>query len=415
MSDKLALCMVGCGGMGSRHLRGLASLARTGLSNIELVAVCDVREDNAKRAAAEAEELLGRRPAVHLSMAKAIADPAIQAFDIVTDASSHAAVVVPALQASKAVLCEKPLGLTVRSCRAMIDAAAANTVLATAENYRRDPPNRLVRAVLEAGLLGHVHLMNQFSVGGDDKIIITPWRHDKHRGAIGMDMGVHYADIIQYYLGPFESAAGDAFMAEPIRHRRAKPEMDTPAYRERLAEMPETVIPTGEDSVVANFRMQSGVLVQMAYVPSGPGERWWQRSLHGRLGSLSVPRDRTGGAPVLQRADGILRGREILRELPDFTLDEVTSRIFGDNAVEYTIPFNDADAGHIAIEMHDFARAVLEGGQPEIDGWGGLTAVAAVLAAFESGIAGRTITLSEILDGSVSAYQDEIDRAQGLL
>ena len=71
--------------------------------------------------------------------------------------------------------------------------------------------------------------------------------------------------------------------------------MDNAAYRERHAEMPDAIVPTGEDSVVAMFRMQSGVLVQLAYVPSGPGERWWQRSLHGRLGSISVPRDRTAG------------------------------------------------------------------------------------------------------------------------
>jgi predicted dehydrogenase len=191
--------------------------------------------------------------------------------------------------------------------------------------------------------------------------------------------------------------------------------MDNAAYRDRHAEMPESIIPTGEDSVVANFRMQSGVLVQLAYVPSGPGERWWQRSLHGRLGSISMPRDRTGGAAVLNRSGGVLRGREILRELPGFHLDDLTAAIFGDNGVDYDIPFNDADAGHIAIELHDFARAALSGGKPEIDGWGGLTAVAAVLAAYESGLAGRTVTMAEVLDGSVHAYQDDIDRAQGLL
>ena len=233
--------------------------------------------------------------------------------------------------------------------------------------------------MLEAGLLGHVHLMNQFSVGGDDRIIITPWRHFKDRGAIGMDMGVHYTDIIQYYLGPFESVEGHGFIAEPARRRRAQPVMDNATYRERHAEMPDSIVPTGEDSVVAMFRMQSGVLVQLAYVPSGPGERWWQRSLHGRLGSISVPRDRTGGALVLDRGDGVLRGREVLRELPDF------------------------------------ARAVLIGGMAEIDGYGGLTAVAAVLAAYESGLAGRSVTMAEVMDGRVSAYQDEIDRAQGLL
>ena len=132
--------------------------------------------------------------------------------------SSHVPVVVPALEARKPVLCEKPLGLTVRACQAMIDAAArTGTMLATAENYRRDPPNRLAKAVIDAGLLGHLHLMSQFSVGGDDRIIITPWRHMKDRGAIGMDMGVHYTDIIQYYLGEFDSVQGHGFIAEPVR------------------------------------------------------------------------------------------------------------------------------------------------------------------------------------------------------
>ena len=97
------------------------------MSNIDLVAVCEVREDNARRAAAEAEALLGRRPAIHLSMAAALADPAIAAFDVVTDVASHVAVVLPALAERKPVLCEKPLGLTVRACRAMVDAAAARS------------------------------------------------------------------------------------------------------------------------------------------------------------------------------------------------------------------------------------------------------------------------------------------------
>lgn len=274
MSERLALWLVGCGGMGSRHISGLASLQRTGLFNIDLVAVCDVRGDNAERAAGGAEALLGRRPKIHLNIVAAVADPGIAAFDVVTDVAMHVPVVLPALAASKPVLCEKPLGLTVRACRAMIDGAAATgTILATAENYRRDPPNRLVRAVIETALLGHLHQMSQFSVGGDNRIIITPWRHFKDRGAIGMDMGVHYTDIIQYYLGPFASASGHAFMAEPVHYRRPQPEMDNPTYIKRHAEMPESVVPTGEDSVVATFKMQSGVLVQLAYIPSGPGDR----------------------------------------------------------------------------------------------------------------------------------------------
>ncbi len=414
--DRLPICLVGCGGMGSRHVLGYAALAGTGASNIDLVAVCDIRVDHARRAADEAERLLGRRPRIHGSFAEAIADPAIAAFDVVTDVASHVPVVVPALEARKPVLCEKPLGLTVRACKAMIDAASrTDTILATAENYRRDPPNRLAKAVIDAGLLGHIHLMSQFSVGGDDRIIITPWRHLKDRGAIGMDMGVHYTDVVQYYLGEVESVHGHGFIAEPVRRRRDESDQKLAAYRDRLAEMPEAITPTGEDSVVATLRMKSGVLVQLSYVPSGPGLRWYQRSVHGRLGSLEIPRDRTGGAPVLRREGIELSGRAILAELPGFALDDITTRLFGENAVAYQIPFATADAGHIAIELHDFAAAVLGNRRPEIDGHGGLTAVAALLGVYESGRLGRAVTMDELLDGTVSGYQDELDRSMGLV
>ena len=398
---RLPICLVGCGGMGRRHLAGYAALAGTGISNIDVVGVCDLRAEVAEAAADEAERLLGRRPRVFTSATAAIEDASVAAFDVVTDVVGHAPVVVPALEARKPVLCEKPLGLTVRACKAMIDASRrTGTILATAENYRRDPPNRVAKAVVDSGMLGHLHLMVQLSVGGDDQVIITPWRHMKDRGAIGMDMGVHYTDIIQYYLGPFESMEGHGFIAEPVRRLR-----DTGA----------PIRPTGEDSVVGTFRMQSGVLAQLSYVPSGLGPRWYQRSLHGRLGSLDIPRDRTGGAPVLKTGNTTLKGRELLGELPGFELDEVTARLFGENSAEYDIPFPRADAGHIAIEVHDFAAAVLGNRPPEIDGDGGLTAVAALLGVYESGRLGRAVTMEEMLDGSVSSYQDELDHALGLL
>ncbi|MBB5786938.1 Gfo/Idh/MocA family protein [Jiangella mangrovi] len=414
-SDRVALCLVGCGGMGSRHILGLAALQRTGLSTVDLVAVCDLDETAAQRAAGEAEELLGRRPKVHLSIADAVADPDIAAFDVVTEASSHLAVTLPALRAGKHVLSEKPLGITVRSCLAMVEAAAASgAVLATAENYRRDPPNRLVRAVLDAGLLGEVFLAQETRLGGSDLIITTPWRHLKDRGAIGLDMGVHLTDVFQYYFGPIASVYGDGFIAEPVRRRRPSPSRDLPAYRAAWEKLPEQVTATGEDSVVALYRMESGVRVQLSYVNSGLGKRYLSRSIHGRLGSLEISKDRSGRGPVLHRDGATLTGREILAELPDFALDDVTSALFGADGVEYDLPAGEADAGGLAIELHDFGRAVLTGTPPEVDGEGGTTAVAGLLGAYESGLLGRPVTMKELLDATVSAYQDPVDAQLGL-
>ncbi|MDR3473706.1 MAG: Gfo/Idh/MocA family oxidoreductase [Devosia sp.] len=412
--NRVPVCLVGCGGMGSRHVQGFAALEWSGLSNVELVAVCDVREDNAQRVAGEAEQAMGRRPKIFLSTDDAIADPAIAAFDVVTEAFSHLAVVLPALEAGKHVLCEKPLALTVRSCRALIDAAKrGNAVLATAENYRRDPTNRLAKAAIDSGLLGPIHLMVQTMIGGNDRIIITPWRHFKDKGAIGLDMGAHLTDIAQYYFGPFATAYGRGFIAEPVRRRQEKPEMQTEAYLKRFLEIPAEITATGEDSFVATYTMASGLTVQMAYVASGPGKGWMQRTVHGRNGSLEIFNDRTGKAPILHTADGDLTGRALADKV-GFKLDVLTERLYGAE-ISYEKPWAEIDAGLLAIELHDFATAITEQRPPEVDGWGGLTAVASVLAAYESGLAGKAVSMDDVLEGRISAYQDDIDAALGLI
>jgi predicted dehydrogenase len=401
--------MVGCGGMGSRHVSGYGALERVGLSNVDLVAVCDVRADNAQRVAAEAEAATGRRPLVFGSVEEALRDSGAAAYDVVTDASSHLPVVAPILDAGKHVLCEKPLALTVRSGRELVNrAAASGALLATAENYRRDPTNRLAKAVIDSGLLGEIFLMRQVLVGGNDRILITPWRHLKDKGAIGLDMGVHFTDLFQYYLGPFESAYGHGFIAEPIRYRQEQLEFESAAYVQRLAEIPDEIVATGEDSVTVTYRMASGVTVQLAYIPSGPGWLYQERVLHGRAGSLQIFRDRTGQAPVLHTAAGLLTGPELAEAAGGVSLDPVTEALFGGD-FSYDLDFATTDANLLAIEIHDFAAAVLDGRRPEIDGTLGLSAVAAVLAAYESGLVGQAVRIEDVLSGSLSGYQDEID------
>jgi len=66
--DKVPLAIVGCGGMGGRHLRGVQELYGSSLCNIELLACCDMRRDNAEYLADEAEKRLGKRPHVFTDM-----------------------------------------------------------------------------------------------------------------------------------------------------------------------------------------------------------------------------------------------------------------------------------------------------------------------------------------------------------
>ncbi|HEV8635561.1 MAG TPA: Gfo/Idh/MocA family oxidoreductase [Chloroflexota bacterium] len=413
--ERVPLCVVGCGGMGQRHLLGYKKLADSGIGNIDVVAVCDLRPENAEIGAREVERLFGRRPMLFTDLDDMLRHAEIVAVDVVTDPSTHHAVATPALRAGKHALVEKPLGITIRACRAMIAAARqSGVVLATAENLRRDVPNRLARSIIDHGLLGDLFLMLHNAFGGNDEIIITPWRHMKERGAIGLDMAVHYADIVQYYLGEFDEIYGRGLVAEPVRRRRATPELDLESYRERFARMPETVEATGEDSVIALYRMKSGVMCQFTYVPAGRGGRHFDRTVHGRAATMTAPGDRNGRPVILSLPGSELRGHDILPLLPNFRLDEITERLFGARAVEYQLPFPDVDAGHLAIEMHDFGEAILKKRAPEVDGYLGMTAVAAIYAAYESAWIGRSVKMAELLDGSVRGYQAEIDEALGL-
>ena len=56
--SKLPLAIVGCGGMGGRHLLGLKELYDSEMCNVELVAACDLRRDNAEHLADEAQMLM---------------------------------------------------------------------------------------------------------------------------------------------------------------------------------------------------------------------------------------------------------------------------------------------------------------------------------------------------------------------
>ena len=143
-------------------------------------------------------------------------------------------------------------------------------------------------------------------------------------------------------------------------------------------------------------------------------KRAFERSVHGRLGRMDAPGDRNGN-PVLLRLEGRdFSGSEILPLLPNFEMSEITERVFGKDVVTYDLPSPAIDAKHMAIEFHDFGEAILEGRAPEIDGHLGMTAVAAILGAYESAVAGRAVTMEEVLSGTVRAYQEDIDSALGL-
>src|SRR5438874_4974812 len=90
MPDRIKYAAVGTGGMGRRHLRGMARLYGSSMCNMELVACCDLNADNANFYADEAKELLGTRPKVYSDVAQMKREISeLQAADVTTDTGSH--------------------------------------------------------------------------------------------------------------------------------------------------------------------------------------------------------------------------------------------------------------------------------------------------------------------------------------
>src|SRR5438067_1757497 len=121
MLDPVRLAIVGCGGMGRRHLAGLAELSRTSHMNAHLVAVCDPNRDNAESLADEAHELLGERPHVFGDAESMVREvDGLEAADCPTDTGSHHQAATRLLELGLHTMCEKPLALTIRGCNKII-------------------------------------------------------------------------------------------------------------------------------------------------------------------------------------------------------------------------------------------------------------------------------------------------------
>ena len=412
--DKMRLALVGCGGMGTRHLHGLKQLADSPFDAVELSAVCDISAENAAMAAAEAEKLLGTRPKICTNMEAMVQQvPDLEAVDVVTDPSVHHTVVCEALDLGLHVLVEKPLAITVRACQLILDAAARNErIVSVAENFRRDPSARIVRHLLDTGAIGTPYMGMYHSLGAGNSIFITPWRHRRELGGFILDMAVHFTHMIRYQLGDFAEVYADARMIEPERQKAAAMSMDYEFYKKRFAAMPERIPAAAEDTTQAIFKMESGATLN--WIVGIAGHAGVHRELiMGTDGSIDGFGVRGGRITLARRDAETLSQEQILAsaEGAGLTFDPLTRHLFP-SGVSAGDPL--VDLKLIAYELHEMAEAVRGQRTVEVDGRCGLKDVAALYAVFESWRTGGPVALSAVESCQSYAYQAEIDAALGI-
>jgi predicted dehydrogenase len=148
MAEVVRLGIIGTGQIGKHHIANYKTIPEA-----QIVAVADIREDEARRVAQE-----HGIPYVYSDYHELLKRDDIDAVDVCLHNRLHKPVTLDALQAGKHVYCEKPMSWTYRDAQAMYDAAqAAGKMLHIQLSTLYSPNTRAAKKVIESGSLGEIY------------------------------------------------------------------------------------------------------------------------------------------------------------------------------------------------------------------------------------------------------------------
>lgn len=386
MADKIRMAMLGCGGMSGAHTSGLKNLWEKGIMPFEITATCDIVENRAVGRAKEAEAMQGTMPRVYTNVEDMLEkEPDLDAVNICSLHRAHHTLAVPCLDAGKHVIIEKPLGITMRTCQMMVDAAKRNNkVLAVAENYRRSQSHRAVNWAIRQGMIGKPRLFLWQDVG--ESLGTWGWRDFKDQAGGGwvLDGGVHFTDLFRYHLGT-EAQEVYAISKAYMSYRFQKP--DT---------MEERVDVTVEDTTFAIIKFDGDIIVQWVTCRAAPGRGFGGHVIIGSEGSIDL------GGTVTKRKETVDAKQVNTMFMESLSADEK----------EKLFPGGVTDT--VAIELKDFADAILTSSRPEVDGVEGMKDQAICMAVFESAWLNQPVSMGDIESCKIEGYQKEINDSLGL-
>lgn len=197
---KLKVGMIGCGKAAERHLKIYMDLSE----EIEVVAVSDIDFERAKLFAKE----LSAKP--YKDYREMLKREDIDVIDLALPSGMHAPVGKEIIKVFKRhLLLEKPLALTLRSARELVELAEKYQVkLVTIFQNRANLPVIKIKNLLDEGYFGKLILISvkfywsRTQTYYDSASWRGTWAQD---GGALAQQGCHFADIITYFGGEIES------------------------------------------------------------------------------------------------------------------------------------------------------------------------------------------------------------------
>ncbi len=410
--------IVGCGRILNAHLQGYLRLRELGMDNFRITALCARNPADAHMFRTRGQGPTPRPPVVDPASGDPLAAPHtyisdihddvdVQVFtdyhdmiasglvDAVNDFTTlavHHDVGRVALQAGKHVLAQKPLAISVRAGRMLVDLAKQQGVtLGVFENVRQMELVRAQHWAVAHGIIGTPQFAVMGLLGGlwSPRHIVaeTPWRHQKLRAGGGgsIDIGVHQMDWMRYVMGEVRSVTA---MVETFVPTRTHTNSDGSVM---------SVNADVDDTYMATLRFQNNAM----------GQLWW--SWAGLADAVTI-----NGAPAFVGDRAAIRGDELV--YADGTRESLLARFQRDmTPAERQSFFPHGLTDPAAISQYDWLTAIEHGKDPETSGLEGLRDLAAAFAMLESATCGRTVDVADVLDSTVDAYQRDIDVHYGLM
>ena len=203
--------IIGAGRFAATHMEAFAQIS-------EAQVVAFMRRDATALKEMQTEWSVAKGYTDHTQM---LADPDIDAIDIITPTDSLCQYALDAIAAGKHVLCEKPLALTAADVQRMLDAADdAGVIHATNFNQRGRTTVGRMKRYIDADYVGrpyHTSIWWGMSQVVDVRPQVLSWRFLPEQGGGTVYELVHVFDMARFINGPVARIVSLLNTAEPRR------------------------------------------------------------------------------------------------------------------------------------------------------------------------------------------------------
>jgi predicted dehydrogenase len=246
MAD-VRVAIVGCGGIANgKHMPALSKL-----SQVKMVAFCDIVEE---RAAKAAKEYGADKAKIYKDYRELLDDKTIQVVHVCTPNDSHADISIAAMEAGKDVMSEKPMAKTAADARRMVEAAKrTGRKLTVGYQSRYRPDSQHLKQVIQKGGLGEIYYAKAHAIR---RRAVPTWGvfldEQKQGGGPLIDIGTHALDLTLWLMDNYKPVSVTGSVYRKLADRKNAANAWGPWDPKKF---------TVEDSAFGFIKMENGATI----------------------------------------------------------------------------------------------------------------------------------------------------------